>query len=125
MHSLSVRSKSMGTEATYPVTVVYAPAQREVLEVRLDVETGSTAGAAVRQSGLLDNLPQNVVAALELGIWGRRVPLDHRLQAGDRVELYRPLLVDPKVARRERFVKQGAKSAGLFAKRRDGAKAGY
>jgi putative ubiquitin-RnfH superfamily antitoxin RatB of RatAB toxin-antitoxin module len=41
------------------------------------------------------------------------------------VEIYRPLRVDPKVARRERFVKQGARTAGLFVKKRPGAKAGY
>jgi hypothetical protein len=40
------------------------------------------------------------------------------LQTGDRLELYRPLLVDPKRARRERFARQGSRSAGLFARRR-------
>jgi putative ubiquitin-RnfH superfamily antitoxin RatB of RatAB toxin-antitoxin module len=47
------------------------------------------------------------------------------LRDQDRVEVYRPLRVDPKVARRERFVKQGARAAGLFVKRRVGAKPGY
>jgi putative ubiquitin-RnfH superfamily antitoxin RatB of RatAB toxin-antitoxin module len=47
------------------------------------------------------------------------------LQDGDRLEVYRPLRVDPKVARRERFKGQGARTAGLFAKRRPGAKPGY
>jgi putative ubiquitin-RnfH superfamily antitoxin RatB of RatAB toxin-antitoxin module len=41
------------------------------------------------------------------------------------VEVYRELLVDPKVARRERFRKQGSRAAGLFARRKPGAKAGY
>ncbi len=59
------------------------------------------------------------------GIWGRVVAPDQILQHGDRVELYRPLVVDPKVARRERFARQGARSTGLFAQRRPGAKAGY
>ena len=43
----------------------------------------------------------------------------------DRVEIYRPLRVDPKEARRQRFTGQGAKAAGLFQNRRKGAKAGY
>nr|MCU0926665.1 RnfH family protein [Hydrogenophaga sp.] len=47
------------------------------------------------------------------------------LREGDRVEVYRLLRVDPKVARRERFVGQGARRAGLFAQRRPGSKAGY
>ena len=58
-------------------------------------------------------------------LWGRRVPLSERLRDGDRLELSRALLVDPKVARRERFKSQGSKSAGLFSKRRPGAKPGY
>jgi len=62
---------------------------------------------------------------LGTGVWGTRVSVSHLLLDGNRLELYRPLTVDPKVARRERFVRQGAKSAGLFAKRRAGAKAGY
>jgi len=65
------------------------------------------------------------IALLDVGVWGKAVSRQHALRAGDRVELYRPLTVDPKVARRARFVRQGAKSAGLFATRRAGGKAGY
>ncbi len=43
----------------------------------------------------------------------------------DRLEIYRPLTVDPKVARRERFSRQGARTTGLFARRRAGGKSGY
>lgn len=59
------------------------------------------------------------------GVWGRTKPLDQALHDGDRVELYQPLKVDPKVARRERFAQQGARGAGLFASRRTHSKAGY
>ena len=58
-------------------------------------------------------------------VWGKPVGPSHLLNEGDRLEVLRPLRVDPKVARRERFQKQGAKTAGLFAKRRAGAKPGY
>jgi putative ubiquitin-RnfH superfamily antitoxin RatB of RatAB toxin-antitoxin module len=60
-----------------------------------------------------------------VGVWGRKAPLDRPLEERDRIELWRPLRVDPKLARRERFGQQGARSAGLFAKRRPGGKAGY
>jgi putative ubiquitin-RnfH superfamily antitoxin RatB of RatAB toxin-antitoxin module len=61
-----------------------------------------------------------------LSVWGRRVTPAHVLRDQDQLEICRPLTVDPKVARRERFARQGAKkAAGLFAKRRAGAKAGY
>ena len=61
----------------------------------------------------------------QTAVWGKPVELTHVLKDGDRLEVLRPLRVDPKVARRERFQKQGAKTAGLFAKRRVGAKPGY
>lgn len=107
------------------VTVVYAPASRVVREVILSVPVGCSAAQAVELSGLLQEMTPEQVAAAELGVWGHKVALRHVLRAQDRLEIYRPLKVDPKVARRERFVRQGAKSAGLFAKRRAGAKAGY
>lgn len=107
------------------VTVVYSPGPRVVREIPLVVPAGCTAAQALRQSGLLASLSDAEIQAAELGVWGRKVPSSHVLRDQDRLELYRPLTVDPKVARRERFNRQGAKSAGLFAKRRSGAKAGY
>jgi putative ubiquitin-RnfH superfamily antitoxin RatB of RatAB toxin-antitoxin module len=65
------------------------------------------------------------LSALNTGIWGKRYALSQKLKDDDRIEIYRPLRVDPKVARRERFTRQGAKRAGLFANKRVGAKAGY
>ena len=58
-------------------------------------------------------------------VWGKAVLSDTPLAQGDRLELLRPLLVDPKEARRLRFNQQGSRAAGLFAKKRQGAKAGY
>ena len=59
------------------------------------------------------------------GVWGRKVLPNYVLSEGDRLELYRPLRVDPKIARRQRFKKQGVKRSGLFANRRPGSAAGY
>ena len=58
-------------------------------------------------------------------MWGRACTLDTVLTSGDRVELYRALAVDPKVARRERFAQQGVRGSGLFSARRPHSKAGY
>jgi uncharacterized protein len=115
----------MANETALVVTVLLARGPRQVQSCELKMAPGSTATMAVRQSGLLQDLPQDAINALALAIWGRQVPGSQLLRTGDRVELTRSLTVDPKVARRERFAKQGAKGAGLFAKRRDGAKAGY
>ena len=74
---------------------------------------------ALRACGLVPGEGEGV------GIWGRKAAPSQVLRERDRVELARPLLVDPKVARRERFRRQGSRAAGLFASRRPGAKPGY
>lgn len=107
------------------VVVLFSPAPREVLEWSVTVAEGATVRDAVRASGWPEATRGQDVSALEVGVWGRRCTLDQAVREGDRVEIYRPLLVDPKVARRERFRKQGARAAGLFAKKRPGAKPGY
>lgn len=106
------------------VQLVYSPAPRVVYELVLRLPARacvSDALAAAVQDERFANLPVDA----SFGLWNRKVTVKHHLSDQDRVEIYRPLRVDPKVARRERFKKQGAKSAGLFAKRRPGAKAGY
>lgn len=105
------------------VTVLYSPAPREVLEWAVDLPEGATVRDAVLASGWRAVAPD--VEVPEVGVWGRRCSALQPVREGDRVEIYRELLVDPKVARRERFRKQGARAAGLFASRRPGAKPGY
>ena len=107
------------------VTVVYSPRARVVHEVLLQLPPGSTLAQAVVASGLLEQFSELQGSKLLTGVWGRKAGADQLLRDKDRVEIYRPLKVDPKVARRERFVKQGARSAGLFARRRPGSKPGY
>ncbi len=115
----------MATEAAVHVTVCFSSAARNCREVALQLSSGCRLVDAIRASSLLQGLPDDVVDALQIGIWGRKQAPDQRLRDGDRIELYRPLKVDPKVARRERFSKQGARTTGLFSTRRAGAKSGY
>lgn len=116
----------MVIEAQIAVTVVYSAKPRAVAERFLLLPQGCTVAQALQASGWLDGAVRDGLAAAGQGVWGRKVPLTHVLKDQDRLEIYRPLTVDPKVARRERFVGQGAKkAAGLFAQRRAGAKAGY
>jgi putative ubiquitin-RnfH superfamily antitoxin RatB of RatAB toxin-antitoxin module len=107
------------------ITLVYSPAPREVREWTLALAPGATVSQALAQCGIFEEFPALEKNRLLAGIWGRRIRLDHLLADRDRIEIYRPLRVDPKIARRERFDRQGAKSAGLFTKKRPGAKAGY
>lgn len=101
------------------IEVVWMDAQGQVQERLLQLPSGACLQDAIAACGL------ELVPPQTCGVWGRTKPLEHVLQEGDRVELYQPLKVDPKVARRERFAQQGARGAGLFAKRRANSKSGY
>ena len=80
------------------IEIVYA--RPEAAEVRtVDLPAGSTVKDALAASGF--QLQNRAV-----GVFGKRVALDHRLADGDRVEIYRPLAVDPKEARRRRAAKK-------------------
>ena len=111
------------------ITLVYAPEARQMRQWMIDMPAGSTLAQALVQSGAMAELAelaeQLATGELTAGIWGRAAMPSQVLKNGDRVELYRALRVDPKVARRERFKGQGSRGAGLFAKRRAGGKAGY
>jgi len=115
----------MATEPFITVSVCFSGAARQITESTLQLAVGSCVADAIRASRVLMDLPDAAVDALQTGVWGRKVRPAHVLREGDRVELYRPLKVDPKVARRERFSRQGARTTGLFSKRRAGAKSGY
>ena len=107
------------------VTVAYSPRPRMVEEVGVQLAHGATVADALRVSALADRFPELSGQNLSMGVWYRRVRPEQMVQDGDRVEIYRALTVDPKAARRARFEAQGSRGAGLFARRRPGAKAGY
>jgi len=82
------------------VEVVYALPERQRL-LALTLEQGATAAEAVRLARRQGLLPEAAEHDFALGIWGERVALDRRLEDGDRVEILRPLRIDPREARRE------------------------
>jgi hypothetical protein len=83
------------------IEVAYAEPGDQVI-VALRVPAGIGARDAVRRSGLLERFPDIDPAALSVGVFGVRVSPCAPLTQGDRVEIYRPLQVDPKQARRNR-----------------------
>ncbi len=84
-----------------PVEVAFAlPDEQAILP--LEVPEGTTAEEAIRQSGILQRFPSIDLSKNKIGIFGRLARLDSVLQPGDRVEIYRPLIADPKEARRKR-----------------------
>lgn len=85
-------------DGDFRVEVVYARPERQWL-IGLDVAPGTTAGEAIRASGILEKCPGLDVT--NIGVFGESVDHDYRLRSGDRVEIYRPLIADPRDARRE------------------------
>ncbi len=84
---------------TVAVEVVFALTDRQEL-VAINVPAGTSAGEAVKQSGVANKFPEQDLSECQLGIWGRPVAHDRHLQDGDRIEIYRSLLIDPRDARR-------------------------
>ena len=107
------------------VEVVVSLGPRRVLIVQLACADPLTAAQAKERALLQLGLDSSHCADWRLAVWGKSVNPNHSLCEGDRLELLRPLVVDPKEARRLRFNQQGSRAAGLFAKRRQGAKTGY
>ena len=94
------------------VAVVYVtPDVQDVTELALPA--GATVNDAIERSAVLIRHPQLGSGPLDLGIWGSAVSGEQPLSDGDRVEIYRPLTVDPKEARRVRAaVRRRRRGAG-------------
>ena len=114
------------------IECLFSPGPRQLLIQRLTLPQGARVQDAIEQFRKLPelqaysvDLERAVAHKSSQGIWGRKVPMSELLKAGDRLEIYRPLLVDPKLARKQRFKRQGKGRTGLFARRRVGSVAGY
>ena len=99
------------------VTLVWSWGPQQVREWTLQVPEGSTVAQVLAQVDWQSCSPDTAKLGWQTSIWGRAAPADHVLKERDRIEITRALRVDPKVARRERFQRQGVRTAGLFARR--------
>ena len=88
------------------VELFWSPVRGELREQRLTLPAGSTLRDALAASAWFE---PDQIATLTTGIWGRLAPLETPLRELDRVEVYRPLTVDPKEARRQRFQAAGSR----------------
>lgn len=90
------------------IEVAYAePHKQSILKV--EVEKGSTVQTAINQSGILTLFPQINLAKQKVGIFSKTCELSDAVQQGDRIEIYRPLTIDPKEARRAKAKKIASK----------------
>jgi len=89
------------------IEVAYATPAKQLI-VECSVARGTPARDAVRQSGIEEHFPEIDTDSCELGVFGKAIATDYELQDGDRIEIYRPLIADPKEVRRQRAA-QGLK----------------
>ncbi|MBL4682790.1 MAG: RnfH family protein [Pseudomonadales bacterium] len=87
------------------IEVAFISIDKQVIK-SLDVPNGTTVIGAIRLSGIKDEFPELDLNTQKIGIYGRLVKEDDVLQAEDRVEIYRALIIDPKEARRRRAEKK-------------------
>ena len=93
-------------ERNIEIEVVYALPENQITR-QLSVPLGTTAEQAVGFSGIIHLFPEIDLLRNKLGIFGKLVKPDATLRDRDRVEIYRPLIVDPKESRRRRAKKLG------------------
>jgi len=89
---------------TIPIEVAYASANQSWL-IPFKVEEGTTVQQAIASSGILEQCPDINLQTNKVGLFSKIVELDVPVRAGDRIEIYRPLILDPKEARRLRAEK--------------------
>lgn len=85
----------------FDVEVAYASVEEQWI-VRIACEGGTTVRRAIELSGLLRRYPEINLSLTKVGIYGKLAKLDALVRAQDRVEIYRPLIADPKEIRRQR-----------------------
>ncbi|MGM0680084.1 MAG: RnfH family protein [Pseudomonadota bacterium] len=88
-----------------PVEVAYARPDEQVL-IPLEVAPGTTVQQAIELSGVLEHFAEIDLAKNKLGIFGKITRPDTELRERDRIEIYRPLIADPKESRRRRAAKK-------------------
>lgn len=96
------------------IEVAYATPQKQLI-LECEVDSGITVRDAVTQSGMEQHFPEIDLENCDLGVFGKAVTADYELVDGDRIEIYRPLIADPKEIRRQRAAK------GLKMKKGGGA----
>ena len=83
------------------VEVAYALPEKQIIRA-VNVDVGTTAGAAIVQSGIMMDFPELELEEAKVGVFGKATAMTTVLNEGDRVEIYRPLIADPKEVRRKR-----------------------
>jgi putative ubiquitin-RnfH superfamily antitoxin RatB of RatAB toxin-antitoxin module len=83
------------------IEVAYALPQKQII-IPIKIKAGVTAEEAINASGIIKKFPEIDLKINQIGIFGKLTQLDHVMRERDRIEIYRPLIADPKEIRRQR-----------------------
>lgn len=86
------------------VEVAYAAIDRQQI-IALEIDSDATIATIIQQSGILNEFPEIDLSQQKVGVFSKQRDLDETVEAGDRIEIYRPLTIDPKEARRAKAKK--------------------
>jgi len=100
----------MGNDEQIKVEVAYSQPGEQVI-IPVDIEIGTNLDDAINLSGILDQFPGIDLTKNKVGVFGKLAKLDRELRSGDRVEIYRALIADPKEVRRRRAAEAKEKAA--------------
>lgn len=101
----------MSEAKTINVEVAYAEPDRQLI-LPINVDIGTTVGGAIVQSGMMIEFPLLDIENSKVGVFGKATAMTTVLKDGDRVEIYRPLIADPKEVRRKRAAQGKATKKG-------------
>ena len=90
---------------TLEIEIAYANLANQQFVERFEVRPGVTLRGAIERSRILDKFPEIDLAINRVGVFGRLKSLEDPVMAGDRIEIYQPLQIDPKQARRQRSIR--------------------
>ena len=126
MSNMETLARSQGVvNEKITIEVAFALPEKQLL-LTLDVAPGTTLGEAITRSGIVDEFPDLIIDPARVGIFGKKARLEDELRSGDRVEIYRPLIADPKEARRKRaeVAKEKLKAEKLKAEKAKSSRSG-
>lgn len=93
------------TNDSFIIEIIYALPDEQKL-ITLEVDQGCTIESAIQQSGILSQYPEIDLAQQKVGIFSKVSKLEQELREGDRIEIYRPLIADPKEVRKRKAAEQ-------------------
>ena len=93
------------------IEIAYATPRKQII-VDCEIDAGTSPRDAIRQSEISQHFPEIDIDACDFGVFGKVVGADYELLEGDRIEIYRPLIADPKEIRRQRAARGLAMKKG-------------